>query len=144
MKNEAVIPLKTFFGKSRSREEVEIRWQWSDIAHMTRNHPILRLVWDHSKIWRVGQNKFTNQFSIMLIVSEGPKFHHSCSYNNNLFLCKKCVFLCLASCTKTSLLKDFILGLGILFTRTTWITFLSHEMTLQCIGSLDFNFNGIG
>ena len=28
----------------------------------------------------------------MLIVSEGPKFHHSCSCNNNLFLRKKCGF----------------------------------------------------
>ena len=33
--------------------------------------------------------------------------------------CAKNVFLRLASCTKTELLKYFILGLGILFTRTT-------------------------
>ena len=33
VKNEAEIPLKTFLKFS---EEVKIRWQWSDCAHMTR------------------------------------------------------------------------------------------------------------
>ena len=41
VKNEVVIPLKTLFG---FYQEVEIKWQWPDIAHKTRNHPILRLV----------------------------------------------------------------------------------------------------
>ena len=110
---------------------------------MTRNH-LVRLFGGLAKI----NSKIDSLF--MLIVIEGPKFDHSCLYNDNLFLCKKCGFSHLKKKFMSCLMYTNIAvkGLHLRISHIIHIYYMNyillHEMKVQCTGRLDFIFNGIG